>query len=235
MNRLLLMFVLFTAAAVTATAFAQTSALPASTIVKVLTIEYPPFTSEAMPTQGTSFAMLRKRLEGSGIEIAPRFLPPARLQQTMDNEAWHASYVPQPNAAASTVRLVLQDANFIYGLFRVRESSAFEWTDLSELAGKQIAVTRSLKLEAYNAELVSKGAHLVFIDDISQGFRMLEHGRVDYVLAIQETGWYVMDTLKMKRQNYQFSDSAIDRFPYAIYINQSTLEGQALFRALTLK
>ena len=179
--------------------------------------------------------MLRERLEGSGIEIAPRFLPPARIQHTMDKEAWHASYVPQPGNIETTVRLVLEDANFVYGLFRAREDTPFEWQDLAELSSRKIAVTRSSKLQSYNAKLAEGGAELVFIDDISQGFRMLQHGRVDYVLAIQETGWYIMDLLKMNRTQFQFSDSAIDRFPYAIYVNGTTPEGQALIRALTLE
>jgi len=233
MNRLLLTFIWFTLSSAALMTHAQTDPLPASTIVKVLTIEYPPFTTESEPSQGSSFTLLRERLQGSGIEIAPRFLPPGRVQQTMDREAWHASYVPQAGDVETTIRLVLEDGNFIYGLFRARENAPFRWQNLTELAGRQIAVTRSSKLQAYNAKLVESGAKLVFIDDISQAFRMLARGRIDYVLAIQETGWYIMDLLKMDRTDYQFSESALDRFPHAIYVNRATQEGQALIRALT--
>src|SRR5690606_27487462 len=203
--------------------------------VEVIAIEYPPFLVEKQPGQGTSFEYLNRSLVNSNIEIVPVFVPPGRAKYLMERDGWHASFLP-PATALSSVQLVsLQDAHMRFGLLRRHQEGRFVWSETKELAGKTVAVTRTGRISGYYSDMKQNGMELFFVNDMQQAVRLLMHKRVDYVLTVEETGWYVVDSLGMDRKDFQFSDSSFDIFDYHIHVNTQTPEGRELARALTAR
>ncbi|MCD8522873.1 MAG: hypothetical protein LRY66_16080 [Saccharospirillaceae bacterium] len=201
----------------------------AVTRIQVLAIEYPPFTSSASAGNGVSFVMLNRILQSHGWNAHAEFLPPARVPMVINQSGhWLASFFPPKTGSSHVEVVIVAPAAIRMGLFRQRKTGEFSWQALSELRDNTLATIRSDYSSAYVTPFVKAGMNMVFVDSIEQGIRMLAEGRVDYVLSIEDTGWYYAELHNLGREQLQFSDSIIATFPHVLYVNRTHPKGLEL-------
>lgn len=203
------------------------------TRIQVLAIEYPPFTSSGSVADGLSFVRLNRILQSHGWNAHAEFLPPARVPMVINQSGhWLASFFPPKTGSSHVEVVIVAPAAIRMGLFRQRKTGEFSWQALSELRDNTLATIRSDYSSAYVTPFVKAGMNMVFVDSIEQGIRMLAEGRVDYVLSIEDTGWYYADLHNLGREQLQFSDSIIATFPHVLYVNRTHPKGPELIRLL---
>ena len=205
----------------------------AVTRIQVLAIEYPPFTSSGSVADGLSFVRLNRILQPYGWRAIAEFLPPARAPMEVNQTAaWLASFFPPKIGSPHVEVVIVAPAAIRMGLFRQRKSGGFSWQALSELRDSSLATIRSDSSSAYVTPFVKAGMNMVFVNSIEQGIQMLAEGRVDYVLTVEDTGWYYATQHGLSREHLQFSDSIIATFPHVLYVNRTHPLGPELIRLL---
>ncbi|MBU2972107.1 hypothetical protein KO527_22475 [Pseudoalteromonas sp. C2R02] len=158
----------------------------------MISIEYPPFTSNDINGYGINFKLLEKyATDNFKTPYQPLFVPPARAQKLMRTSDWCISfYPPKPNDKYAKF-LPLSDEVIKLGLYRLKNYKPFEWQQLSELKNKSVALLRPSKEGPIHQQLIEAKMKLVFVETVEQGLSMLIHKRVDYAFgdntAIKQT------------------------------------------------
>ncbi|MCJ8169566.1 transporter substrate-binding domain-containing protein [Atopomonas sediminilitoris] len=202
--------------------------------LELLMIEYPPYTSTTLADGGFTVALLQKTLHGSPFTVQLRSLPPARVQHTMSRTSgWDASLMP-PAAEVSRQHLsniALDNQGIRISLFRRQptgDTQAFTWQTFADLAPGSVAMTRSYTASPRVHALQEAGLEIMPIDELSQAFAMLRRKRVDYVMAAEASGWYVLNQQGAQAADYQFAEQDLLRVPNNLWINLASPNGQAL-------
>lgn len=196
--------------------------------IHVLVTEYPPFLGEELPGGGISMQALQRKLTGSSFLIEPIYAPPARIYRMMLTDVWEASFIPPGNVDVKVEHLTIEKATLMLGLFRRKTNSSFDWQDLPELNGGRVAVLNSAGQSQYQTYLLKHGLEVMTTNDMKQGFKLLNLGRVDYVVSIYESGLHVLNELALDTNDFQFSKVWPERFDHSIYINLESAIGQNL-------
>jgi len=177
--------------------------------IDVITIEYPPFTSNYINGYGINFELLDTyATHNFRTTFQPLFVPPARAQKLMRTNDWCISfYPPKPNDKNAKFQ-PLSDEVIKLGLYRLKSHTPFTWQSLSELNGKSVALLRPSKEGPIHQQLIDANMKLVFVETVEQGLSMLIHKRVDYAFgdntAIDQT------TIgKDNKNKLQFSQSSL--------------------------
>ena len=188
------------------------------TEVEVIAVEFPPFTSINEPDNGLSFRQLNHYLKKHyQLSSTANFLPPARAQKVVNEGDWCLSFYP-PKDKSLYQFIKLSDHKVKIGFYRRTESTPFVWTELTELAGKTVALLHYRSQGELQHTLVNAGLTLVSVESITQGLKMLEYGRVDLVFSTEESPY--LDSLTAeKRANYQFSDNVLFEVEMGVYKN----------------
>ncbi|WP_088329914.1 hypothetical protein [Lacimicrobium sp. SS2-24] len=149
--------------------------------VDILAVEYPPFTSNEMPTNGIGFELLRQRLANTSIDWSPFIVPPARAQGMIASGNWCVSFYPPKQGVMGNDYYPLGD-NVDIALIRVQQDDPFR-LNRETLTGKTVAVLRPSKEGQIHERLSDYDLQLIFVETVEQGFRMMIRERVDFVLA----------------------------------------------------
>lgn len=177
--------------------------------IDVITIEYPPFTSNYINGYGINFKLLEKYATHKfKTTYQPLFVPPARAQKLLLTNDWCMSfYPPKPNDKNAKFQ-PLSNEIVKLGLYRLKSNRAFEWQSLSELKNKSVALLRPSKVGLIHQQLIDAQMKLVFVETVEQGLSMLLHKRVDYAFgdntSINQTA-IGMDN----KERLQFSKSSL--------------------------
>ena len=200
----------------------------------VLAIEYPPYLMAAADDHGSSFSLLEKRLAGSGWQVEAVFLPAARavVQMAAADRHWLLSFMPPAAGEADVQRIVLSDDGLKSGLFRRRQPAAFRWQTLQDLAGHSVVSIRTNRGSELAAAMEQAGLRLMVVNNIEQGISLLLSGRVDYLQALEATGYYYARQLDIDEQQLQFSETLLSRYPVAVYVNTRDARAAELIKDL---
>ncbi|WP_430461431.1 hypothetical protein ACQUQU_01255 [Thalassolituus sp. LLYu03] len=173
--------------------------------VQVIAFDYPPYLQAAADDGGLSFQALRAALLGSDWLVEPLFLPSARASHLLANdEHWLASFMPPPAGSGDVDRVPLNNTRVKSGLFRIPGPGAFIWSELSELSGHSVMITRTATMGGLADQLKDAGLLVIPINGIDQGLSMLLSGRSDYLLSLEQTGYYFADQQGIAREKLQF-------------------------------
>lgn len=97
--------------------------------VEVVSVEYPPFTTQNSSDNGIGFVLLERYLSSlSGVNFKPLFLPPARASKVTHSDDWCVSFYPvsaQSNPPHSFIQLREKPVGL--GLIRNKREGVFEW------------------------------------------------------------------------------------------------------------
>lgn len=181
-------------------------------VVNVLAIEYPPFTTSQEPSNGIAFELLEKVTLNDSVKWRAIYAPPGRAAAIISSGEWCASFYPVNNTIESH-SVVLSKSNVRIGLVRLAKEDTFSWQSLDELSDKSVALLRAKEDSLFAQQFVNAGMHIIFVEDIHTGLRLVKRNRVDFALS---------DNLSFSRQNdgtLQFSNSFLVVTPITLYVN----------------
>lgn len=195
--------------------------------IEVLAVEYPPFTTEKVSGNGISFRLLHQRLKGvTDFKIQPRFLPPARLQKRIQSGDWCLSFYPSYEDHASKF-VSLADKVFRIGLYQKRDDPNLNWQELDQLQGYRVALLRSDRSSPLFDRFITAGMKPVFVDEVEQGLRMLQMGRVEAALGDEHMTSFVglgYDNLS----DITFAKTALFETQIGVFVNNSCPHAELL-------
>ncbi|WP_430461432.1 hypothetical protein ACQUQU_01260 [Thalassolituus sp. LLYu03] len=189
-------------------------------LAPVIAIEYPPFTTQDLEGDGVSLDVLRGLLADKGWAFEVDFLPPVRA--ALDVAApgnWLLSFFPPREGYPHIQKVILKDADILFGIFRHRKPEPFSWQSLDELRGHTLVTTRTLSNSPVLQPFVNAGLKLVLVNTLDQGVQMMVADRADYVLTTRETGYYYAHKLGVEESELQFGETIIEHFPHVVYVN----------------
>jgi len=190
-------------------------------VIKVLAIEYPPFTSNKMIHNGIAFMLLREYAKKHFIaDIQPHIVPPARLQVLLKLKSWCLSFYPSLQLEGPDNFIQLSDSKIKIGMYRKRQNSVFRWDNLNEYSGASIALLRSNKSSRFYQLYTEAGLFPMFVDSIEQGVKLLLRDRVDYAFA-DNVSINLMDISSQQKESLQFSETIFLETPIQVYFNPS--------------
>jgi len=188
-------------------------------VIKVLAIEYPPFTSSKMIQNGVAFMLLRQYAKKHFIaDIQPLIVPPARVQILLELKSWCLSFYPPLHLKSSGSSIQLSKTKIKIGMFRKRQNSVFRWDNLKEYSGASIALLRSNNSSRFYQLYTEAGLFPMFVDSIEQGIKLLLRGRVDYAFA-DNVSIDLMDISPQQKESLQFSETIFLETPIQVYFN----------------
>ena len=188
-------------------------------VIKVLAIEYPPFTSSKMTHNGIAFMLLRQYAKKHFIaDIQPQIVPPARMQVLLKLNSWCLSFYPSLQLEGPDNFIQLSDIKIKIGMFRKKQDSVFRWDNLNEYSGASIALLRSNKSNRFYQLYTEAGLFPMFVDSTEQGIKLLLRGRVDYAFA-DNMSIDMMGISPQQKESLQFSETIFLETPIQVYFN----------------
>lgn len=204
-------------------------------VAEVIAMEYPPYVSAHLADNGSSVRLLREQLQQAGWQLHIKFYPPARATaETAKSTGWHLSFMP-PHENPQVEMVVFGPAKIHYSFFRLKQSTPFVWHDLTELKGRRLATIRPFNNNLDNEAFTKAGMGLVYVDNIEQGFLMVQSKRADYFLTAEDTGWYYLQKMQLDPNQFQFAQTSIRTYDHTIYLNRNSPDSTELYQALTAK
>ncbi|EAR60690.1 substrate-binding periplasmic protein [Neptuniibacter caesariensis] len=190
----------------------------AETVIEVLAVEYPPFTTAKVTGNGLSFRLLKQHLkEVDKLSLEPLFLPPARLQQRIKSNNWCFSFYPVGKAVESKF-VALADRTFRIGLFFKEDDPNLHWQSLEQLAGYRVAILRSDRSSQLYDRFIKAGLSPVFVDEVEQGLKMLQLNRVDAALGDEHLRNFVGLGLN-NLEGIKFADTPLFETQIGVFVN----------------
>jgi len=153
---------------------------PAGTVIRLASLEWPPFAGAALPDQGAHAALVRAALAAAGDTLEVEFFPWQRAVDTGLHQAGYAGYFPEyySEDLKSTCLFSAPAGSSPLGLVE-RVTAPVSWTTLADLKGKVIGTvegyvnTESFDRAAAAGELTIESAK----DDLTN-LRKVGHGRI---------------------------------------------------------
>lgn len=198
-------------------------------VVKLATLDWPPYTSPSLPDKGMISKILQDAVQQSGHELSLGFFPWVRAMRTGRDDPDYAGYFPAywtPERA--------QSCNFSapIGIGQVglveRRDRPVHWTDLRDLSSLAIGVTAGYSNGSAFDALASDGTLRVQpapadIDNM----RMVARGRIPVAVVERSVFDYTLLTdadLHQKRDILEFNPRLIAQLPLYVCFKK-TAEG----------
>lgn len=164
---------------------------------RLATVELPPSISERAPQQGYYAVLLRRVLQELGAEAQFVFLPPQRAYQLALNGELDGA-LPYKRTAERERQFWISEPFFIAKLrLFVRADDRWDPADVPDLRGQTGCTLQGAQAPAaLQAEIEAQRVPLQRVSQIEACFRMLQAGRVRFVIAGQNTGWAAAQALR---------------------------------------
>lgn len=188
-------------------------------VVDVIAVEYPPFTSAKMQTNGLSFEILNRAAKHLEYTWKPVFYPPKRALKMIQGGNWCASFYPA-NTYKDHHVVDLHKEEFQISLVRRKVNTPFRWKQLSEHKGKTVALLRTNEDSTFARQFIEAGITVMFVETISASLKMVEHGRVDFAMYDSFSFGLLEDEQKSA---LQFASTSLLKMPVRMFINKNCL------------
>jgi len=194
------------------------------TIIDVIAVEYPPFTSAHMATNGLSFEVLNLAAKHLSYTWKPTFYPPKRALRMIEDGNWCASFYPATQSKDHHI-VDLHDEKFSISLVRKKQNTDFQWKQLSEFQGQSVALLRTSMDSLFAKQFIAAGIEMIFVETVDASLKMLQHGRVDFAMY-DSFSFAMLDS--DRSSELQFASTALIEMPVRMFINKKCLNVERL-------
>lgn len=156
-----------------------------SDVVRLSSVEWPPFSGRDLPNQGLSTAIVSRTLARAGLTLTVEFLPWQRAVNTGLREAGYAGYFPEYNVAGlEGARCLLSDPIGSSPLgFAERVDAPVDWRTLTDLQGRRIGTVRGyVNTDGFDRAAADGILNVEPAVDDATNLRKLAAGRLDLVV-----------------------------------------------------
>ncbi|MCK6263693.1 hypothetical protein KP803_10455 [Vibrio sp. ZSDE26] len=190
--------------------------------INVLAVEFPPYTTSKLKSDGIAFEKLRSHPAMSDVDVHASFLPPTRIGKQLLERGWCLSfYPPRDKSAPDYYKWILSEEVIKLGFYRLTQKGDLEWDDLSELKGYSVAMLSSYSKLGLSGLVYSHGLDVHEINTLDQGFELLTKERVDLLFADKYSGEFIAIEYNYELQDIEFSNSFIATEQFHVWLNLS--------------
>jgi len=194
------------------------------TVIDVIAVEYPPFTSAQMSTNGLSFEVLNIAASHLNYTWKPVFYPPKRALKMIREGNWCASFYPATQSKDHHL-VNLHEEKFSISLIRKKRNTEFKWKHLSEFKGQSVALLRTSKDSDFAKQFIEAGIAMIFVETVDASLKMVEHGRVDFAMY-DSFSFTLLDSTESSE--LQFAATSLIDMPVRMFINKKCLNVERL-------
>ncbi|MQP67115.1 transporter substrate-binding domain-containing protein [Niveispirillum sp. SYP-B3756] len=165
-------------------------------VVRLASLDWPPFTGPHLPDQGRSTAIVQAALAGAGLDLQVDFLPWQRALASGLRDPDFQGYFPEYRDATMARHCLLSDpiGNSPLG-FAERVDAPAPWRQLADLAGRRIGIVRGyVNNPEFDAMAAAGGLTVEPAVDDATNLRKLAAGRLDLVVIDSNVLSYLLAT-----------------------------------------
>ncbi|MBT1064588.1 transporter substrate-binding domain-containing protein [Bowmanella sp. Y26] len=186
--------------------------------IEVLAVEYPPFTTITHPQGGLAFELLESAIPQR--QWKPLFVPPKRAYASIDSGHWCASFYPA-NKTSDYFTVELSQQPIKIRLVRLSQTSSFGWTQLSELAGKSLALLRTGESSEFVQQFEDAEIPIVYVESVQAGLQMVLLNRV-YMAMLDDISFAGLE--RDNKAKLQMSENTLLETPITLFVNKACLD-----------
>jgi polar amino acid transport system substrate-binding protein len=192
--------------------------------------DFEPYTSSTMKNGGIATEIVKKAVSAMGHNVEITYLP-WRRGHLLALEGEYFAIYPYSESKERKEKWFYSDP--LYNLEEyifVKRDRSFTYENNDDLKGKTICRPKGYNLFGLN-KLQDQG--LVTIEqpsDLAACFLMLNIGRVDVVLINKETGWSMIETLQLKKQEFATLGKTYLSNRHHLIISKKIDEGEAFLK-----
>lgn len=186
--------------------------------IDVLAVEYPPFTTITHPQGGLAFELLEPTIPQ--LQWKPLFVPPKRAYASIDSGHWCASFYPA-HKPSDYFTVVLSHQPIKIRLVRRLQTSSFGWTQLSELAGKSVALLRTGESSAFVQQFDDAEIRIAYVESVQAGLQMVLLNRVDMAM-LDDISFAGLE--HDNKSKLQMSENTLLETPITLFVNKACLD-----------
>ncbi len=199
-------------------------AQPAEPVVRLATLEWPPYSGEALPEQGASVAVVRAALASMGVRLEVKFLPWTQtVALGQDSKSGFHGYFPEYASpeVRQTFELSAPIGSGPLG-FVERQSAPVAWRVLADLKGVPIGVVRGyVNTVEFDALVAAGELTAVPAGDDLANVRKVISGRLPLAVIDRNVLRYLME-----------NERAVADARRVLQFNRRPLENKQLFVAV---
>ena len=199
-------------------------------VIKLTTLEWPPYASEKLPQQGAAIAIARAAFASMGYELQVDFYPWSRaVAFSQDSDSPYIGYFPEYFSHETEKKFVYSDA-FASGPlgFAERKDKSVQWTELEGLTPYRIGVVQGyINSEEFDEMMENKTLKTSSTLNDTANLRKLISGRVDLAVIDKYVMEHLLKTdknLVTKADEIQFNSRILENKKLYICFNK-TAEG----------
>lgn len=178
--------------------------------VRLVTLEYPPYSSEYLPGRGTVVELTSQAFAAVGQPARIDFLPWARAQAELQKGNYDGILLLWPEEIVN-MHLIASRPLFYSDLgFFTRRDTPVQFDQLSELAGRKVGVARGY---GYPQSILSSGIVTEEAVDDLTNLRKLAAGRFDLVLLEQKVGEHLIKLNPPLQDKLVWQGNVLARIP----------------------
>jgi polar amino acid transport system substrate-binding protein len=178
-----------------AIAVAQDSAAADQRVIRLNSLEWPPYSSAALPQQGASIAVARAAAEAMGYRLEVVILPWARAQASLDLPNSSAvGLLPVYHSPERAERYLLSAplGRSPLGIIE-RRAAPIHWRNLDELSGRWIGIVNGYhNTEEFDARVVDGRLNAEAVNDDASNLRKLGAARLDLAVIDRRTMHFLL-------------------------------------------
>lgn len=185
----------------------------ADTLLRLATLEYPPYSSQHLPAGGSIVELTRRAFAVQGHTVQIDFLPWARVRAALRQGQYQGALALWPKEIKEEQLIASRPLFYSeLGLF-VRQGDPLQFTELRQLAGEKLGLVRGY---GYPQHILDAGLQLEeAVDDISN-LRKLKARRFDLVLLERRVGEHLISNDRYLRGQLVWQGTVLERIPLLV-------------------
>lgn len=178
--------------------------------VRLVTLEYPPYSSEHLPGRGSVVELTSQAFAAMGQAARIDFMPWARAQAELQKGNYDGILLLWPEEIVN-MHLIASRPLFYSDLgFFTRRDTPVQFSQLGELAGRKVGVARGY---GYPQSILDSGIVAEEAVDDLTNLRKLAAGRFDLVLLEQRVGEHLLSLDPSLQHKLVWQGNVLARIP----------------------
>lgn len=180
-------------------------------VIRLTSLEWPPYSGENLQQQGASVAVARAAAEAMGYQLEVRFLPWARaVSVASDSSSGVLGYFPEYHSDQVATEFLLSDAIGSGPLgFVERRDAPVTWTSLNDLKAHTIGTVRDyVNTMEFDAMASDGRLNVEAVNDDATNLRKVAGGRIPLAVIDRNVMSYLLTndaSLKSQAGQLQFN------------------------------
>jgi len=205
------------------------------TNIDILSVEYPPFTTETRHDLGISFTLLSPILKDAGYRANALIYPPARLNKIINfSDQWCVSMLSPVVITPDIVGFTFSQDPIPMYIYRHRPPNAQPFTaqELTQFSGQTIGLLRSIKQGELFKKITDAGINVYSTETITSAFKMLQKQRIDLIFSNSLSAQYYFSQFKIDPESIQRSSTPLFVSQYKLWLNLKCKQANALYQVI---